>query len=81
VKLGDIVKVKVLEVSGARKPIAAQRFNDGQMTSRGPAKQDNGGGAFAEAMHRAVDNCEATTDRRKAHCRRLPLPFGWLGPL
>jgi transcriptional accessory protein Tex/SPT6 len=55
VKLGDIVKVKVLEVSAARKPIAGQRFNDGQMTSRGPAKQDNGGGAFAEAMHRAVD--------------------------
>ena len=51
-KLGDIVKVKVLEVRAARKPIAAQRFNDGQMMSRG---QDNGGGAFAEEMHRAVE--------------------------
>jgi transcriptional accessory protein Tex/SPT6 len=30
VKLGDIVKVKVLEVSAARKPIAAQRFTTGR---------------------------------------------------
>src|SRR5579863_1422387 len=31
------------------------RFNDKQMTSRGPAKPDNGGGAFAEAMRRAAE--------------------------
>jgi len=31
------------------------RFNDRQMTSRGPAKQDSGGGALAEAMRRAAE--------------------------
>ncbi len=31
------------------------RFNENQMTSRGPAKPDNGGGAFAEAMRRAAE--------------------------
>ncbi len=31
------------------------RFNDRQMTSRGPAKQDGGGGALAEAMRRAAE--------------------------
>jgi uncharacterized protein len=31
------------------------RFNDKQMTSRGPAKQDSGGGALAEAMRRAAE--------------------------
>ena len=31
------------------------RFNDRQMTSRGPAKPDSGGGALAEAMRRAAD--------------------------
>jgi uncharacterized protein len=31
------------------------RFNDRQMTSRGPAKQDSGDGAFAEAMRRAAE--------------------------
>jgi uncharacterized protein len=31
------------------------RFNDKQMTSRAPAKPDNGGGAFAEAMRRAAE--------------------------
>jgi uncharacterized protein len=30
------------------------RFNDKQMTSRGPAKQDSGG-ALAEAMRRAAE--------------------------
>jgi protein Tex len=32
-----------------------QRFNDRQMTSRGPATRDSGGGAFAEAMRRAAE--------------------------
>ena len=32
------------------------RFNDRQMTSRGPAKRDNGGGALAEAMRRAMES-------------------------
>ena len=31
------------------------RFNDRQMTSRGPARQDSGGGALAEAMRRAAE--------------------------
>ena len=31
------------------------RFNDRQMTSRGPAKQDSGSGALAEAMRRAAE--------------------------
>ncbi|WP_298259892.1 Tex family protein [Bradyrhizobium sp.] len=31
------------------------RFNDKQMTSRGPARPDIGGGAFAEAMRRAAE--------------------------
>jgi uncharacterized protein len=31
------------------------RFNDRQMTSRGPAKQDSGDGALAEAMRRAAE--------------------------
>ena len=31
------------------------RFNDRQMTSRGPAKKDSDGGAFAEAMRRAAE--------------------------
>ena len=31
------------------------RFNDRQMTSREPAKQDSGGGALAEAMRRAAE--------------------------
>ena len=31
------------------------RFNDRQMTSRGPAKADNGGGALADAMRRAAE--------------------------
>jgi protein Tex len=31
------------------------RFNDRQMTSRGPTKQDSGGGALAEAMRRAAE--------------------------
>ena len=31
------------------------RFNDRQMTSHGPAKQDSGGGALAEAMRRAAE--------------------------
>jgi uncharacterized protein len=31
------------------------RFNDRQMTSRGLAKQDSGGGALAEAMRRAAE--------------------------
>ena len=31
------------------------RFNDRQMTSRGPAKQDSGGSALAEAMRRAAE--------------------------
>jgi protein Tex len=31
------------------------RFNDRQMTSRGTAKQDSGGGALAEAMRRAAE--------------------------
>jgi uncharacterized protein len=31
------------------------RFNDRQMTSRGPATQDGGGGAFADAMRRAAE--------------------------
>jgi protein Tex len=34
------------------------RFNDKQMTSRGPAKQDSGGGALAEAMRRAAARSE-----------------------
>jgi len=31
------------------------RFNDRQMTSGGPARQDSGGGALAEAMRRAAE--------------------------
>ena len=31
------------------------RFNDRQMTSRAPSKQDSGGGALAEAMRRAAE--------------------------
>ena len=37
------------------------RFNERQMTSRGPARQDSGGNAFAEAMRRAAERSAGKT--------------------
>jgi uncharacterized protein len=50
-RMDDPVAAKADRPQTARGP----RFNDRQMTSRGPARQDSGGGALAEAMRRAAE--------------------------
>jgi protein Tex len=50
-RMDDPVGAKADRPNADRGP----RFNDRQMTSRGPSKQDSGGGAFAEAMRRAAE--------------------------
>jgi uncharacterized protein len=50
-RMDDPVGAKAERVQADRGP----RFNEKQMTSRAPAKQETGGGAFAEALRRAAE--------------------------
>jgi uncharacterized protein len=50
-RMDDPVGAKAERPQADRGP----RFNDRQMTARGPSKQDSGGGALAEAMRRAAE--------------------------
>ena len=77
VKLGDIAKVKVLEIDPTRTSIGLLTL--WRTLTPGPERLSKA--TVGQSGGRADNNYEATADRRKAHCRRLPLPFGWLGPL
>lgn len=50
-RMDDPVGAKAERVQPDRGP----RFNEKQMTSRGPTKPESGGGAFAEALRRAAE--------------------------